>query len=146
MRGLAGMFGTARWKRAATARRGNWTQAIFAGLSTGPSVRENLKATGVRRSNGAGSVRCSRPTPARLHQEENPGKEASVGATYSGGTRRGNQCLRKRAHHVCCRGDPRRGGIRRGKATFRILLAHSAIQILHQIHHFLSIDFLPGHF
>ena len=146
MLGRAGIFRTVPWRLVKVVRHGNSMRAIFAGLSTGPSVRENLKATGVRRSNGAASVRCSRPTPARLHQEENPGKEASVGATYSGGTRRGNQCLRKRAHHVCCRGDPRRGGIRRGKATFRILLAHSAIQILHQIHHFLSIDFLPGHF
>ena len=74
MRGLAGMFGTVRWKRAATARLGNWTQAVFAGLSMGPSARESLKATGVRRSNGAGSVRSSKPTPARFQQEKNPAR------------------------------------------------------------------------
>jgi len=49
MLGPAGMFGTVLWKHAVTAQRGNWTQAVFAGSSMGPFVRENPKATGVAR-------------------------------------------------------------------------------------------------
>jgi hypothetical protein len=45
----AGMFGTVQLKHGVIAQHGNWTQAVFAGLSTGPFVRENLKATGVAR-------------------------------------------------------------------------------------------------
>ena len=49
MPGPAGMFGTVLWKHAVTARRGNSKQAVFAGSSMGPCVRENLRLTGAAR-------------------------------------------------------------------------------------------------
>jgi DNA-binding XRE family transcriptional regulator len=49
MPGPAGRRGTVPWKHAVTAQRGNSVQAVSAGLSMGPCVRENLKPTGAAR-------------------------------------------------------------------------------------------------
>jgi hypothetical protein len=46
MLGPAGILKTALYETVKLVQHGNSTQAIFVGLSMGPSVRENLKIAG----------------------------------------------------------------------------------------------------